>query len=390
MSREQKVGRWEAARHIVWLCRCHIRWNSSKAECANCGCMRPPLPETATVPQPGAGEPCGENCGACCNQCGDAPDGLPFPTAVVRRDLWLALRFAATEQAVAQLDEIAGRMGIAPCAESEPVPAFHLRIADAMVAALSRPAQPATGGRDADATEAFVQQWLKDEVGDEIKAAAQAAMLLRRAEESAIDGCLRTLVQSLYTLAEKAYTAGLNMARDTAPAPAELTEEARTELCVEYVAGFLFAAGGSRVALVRKARPEWQAGKLNAIGGHIEPGETPHEAMVREFEEETRVRVEEWDHVATLRGEGFAVWFYRAECAEMPTLVGSDDEPVSWYYPPTVEGLSMPNLRWLMPLAMANRSNDWPLLAVEKFGAALSASSAASPAREGTAEGGAA
>ena len=44
---------------------------------------------------------------------------------------------------------------------------------------------------------------------------------------------------------------------------------------------------------------EWQAGLLNGIGGKIEDGEAPIEALVREFAEETGVQTsaEEWSAI---------------------------------------------------------------------------------------------
>ena len=54
----------------------------------------------------------------------------------------------------------------------------------------------------------------------------------------------------------------------------------------QYEVGFEFTASNDLVLLIRKNRPEWQKGKLNGIGGHIKVGETPLEAMRREFEEE--------------------------------------------------------------------------------------------------------
>lgn len=76
----------------------------------------------------------------------------------------------------------------------------------------------------------------------------------------------------------------------------------------EYVLGFMFDPTLRKVLLVWKDRPTWQKGRLNGIGGHIEAGETPHEAMVREFEEETffkshiylptdEVLVPQWEYV---------------------------------------------------------------------------------------------
>src|SRR5687768_8509331 len=87
----------------------------------------------------------------------------------------------------------------------------------------------------------------------------------------------------------------------------------------EYVCGFLFSEDRSRVLLIRKRRPAWQAGMLNGLGGKIEPGETAVEAMRREFREEAALDVAEWQHVLTLSGaddagsgRGWAGHFFRA------------------------------------------------------------------------------
>lgn len=53
----------------------------------------------------------------------------------------------------------------------------------------------------------------------------------------------------------------------------------------KYSIGLLHCKGF--VAMVRKARPPWQAGKLNLPGGKLQDGETYHAALVREFQEET-------------------------------------------------------------------------------------------------------
>lgn len=55
----------------------------------------------------------------------------------------------------------------------------------------------------------------------------------------------------------------------------------------QYVVGLAVNQGW--VALIRKAKPAWQAGRLNGIGGKVEPGEDPQLAMAREFEEEAGV-----------------------------------------------------------------------------------------------------
>ncbi len=71
---------------------------------------------------------------------------------------------------------------------------------------------------------------------------------------------------------------------------------------IRYVVGFCFTKDRSRVILIKKIHPEWQAGKLNGVGGHIEAGESVHQAMKREFREETGVTIPSlaWDHKFTI------------------------------------------------------------------------------------------
>ena len=63
----------------------------------------------------------------------------------------------------------------------------------------------------------------------------------------------------------------------------------------EYVLGFRFSPDFRKIVLIRKARPKFQAGKLNAVGGHVEEGESHLLAMPREFWEETSVKTQQSD-----------------------------------------------------------------------------------------------
>lgn len=127
-----------------------------------------------------------------------------------------------------------------------------------------------------------------------------------------------------------------------------------------YVAGFLFTRRLSGVALIRKARPAWQAGKLNAIGGHIETGEPPEIAMSREFMEEAGLFLgtNNWHQFAILRGEngdGWAVnWFWAVNASDRE-IQSMTDEQVAWYPVADIiagKEIMIPNLRWLLPLAL--------------------------------------
>ena len=69
----------------------------------------------------------------------------------------------------------------------------------------------------------------------------------------------------------------------------------------QYSLGFAFTIDGTKVALIRKNRPEWQVGKLNGIGGKLEPTDINIDhCMSREFKEETGfdTNPEDWDHFA--------------------------------------------------------------------------------------------
>ena len=72
-----------------------------------------------------------------------------------------------------------------------------------------------------------------------------------------------------------------------------------------YVVGFLFSDDRRWVTLIRKNRPDWQAGKYNGVGGKVERGEAVQDAMVREFFEETGVKTkwDEWTEFALLHGK---------------------------------------------------------------------------------------
>jgi 8-oxo-dGTP diphosphatase len=124
-----------------------------------------------------------------------------------------------------------------------------------------------------------------------------------------------------------------------------------TPQVTEFVAGFLL--GGSpynTVALVRKERPEWQRGRLNGIGGHIESGESPAEAMRREFFEEAGLDIDTWEHFATVEGDWGRVYFFRAWGEPQHAKTCTDEEIVlesSFHVPSSV----VPNLQFLLPLA---------------------------------------
>lgn len=67
---------------------------------------------------------------------------------------------------------------------------------------------------------------------------------------------------------------------------------APNEALHKYVVGIAVDPDRTHGLFVLKNRPVWQAGFLNGVGGKIEDGESPAEAMVREFYEETKIRTD--------------------------------------------------------------------------------------------------
>lgn len=143
---------------------------------------------------------------------------------------------------------------------------------------------------------------------------------------------------------------------------------------IEYVAGFLFNDDGRVVLLIRKNRPEAQRGLLNAVGGKIEKGETPAQAMQREFREEAGLDLDDWMHFATLTdGSTYRVYFFCDFSEdELWAAESMTDEKVFVHSTRKMEQLSLvslSNVPWLIHMALAEAKNDWPFLIVERAGA---------------------
>lgn len=133
-----------------------------------------------------------------------------------------------------------------------------------------------------------------------------------------------------------------------------------------YVLGFAFTEDRRRVILIRKLKPEWQKGKWNGVGGKVEKGESSHQAMIREFEEETGVLLENWEEFAVMGNTDFSVQVYRTfddECLKYNSFQTA--EIVSAW---AVENVgihsphreTLPNLKWLIPLALDNTPETSP------------------------------
>ena len=115
-----------------------------------------------------------------------------------------------------------------------------------------------------------------------------------------------------------------------------------------YVVGFLRSR--DRILLIEKNKPDWQAGRLNGVGGHIEMGESPLTAMRREFKEEAGLDIQYWYKSAVMRGLNWIVHVFFAYGPVHQATSITDEEVfvVSVNYLPNHV---LPNLHWLIPLS---------------------------------------
>lgn len=101
----------------------------------------------------------------------------------------------------------------------------------------------------------------------------------------------------------------------------------------KFVVGFAFTEDMDEVVLVRKNRPEWQAGKLNGVGGKVEEGESFSSAIGREFEEETGVPRENqhWALIATIGDEKYKMYIFAGKGDWALDATTTTDENIARY-----------------------------------------------------------
>lgn len=129
---------------------------------------------------------------------------------------------------------------------------------------------------------------------------------------------------------------------------------------MNYVLGFIFDDCKSQVALIKKNRPEWQAGYFNGIGGKIEKGELAIEAMQRECEEESGLSNLSWKHIGYMQGKDWHVTIYVSFDNDLSLIESKTDEQIEIHY---VEDIlihkvkTISNLPWIISFILDKASN---------------------------------
>ena len=128
-----------------------------------------------------------------------------------------------------------------------------------------------------------------------------------------------------------------------------------------FVLALLFTPDGRQVALMRRTRPAWQAGRVNALGGKVAEGETPADAARREVREEAGVDVAEWTEVLVWEDREYRMHVVRAMSSRASMVRTMEDQEVFLADVAALPDEVIGNVRWLVPLRWTRmwRCRSW-------------------------------
>jgi len=122
----------------------------------------------------------------------------------------------------------------------------------------------------------------------------------------------------------------------------------------KYCLGFMFNEKETDVLLIEKAKPDWQKGKFNGIGGKIEDGESSLQAMRREFKEECGIEQSIWRYVATMYYmDVWKVDVFTCKSDDVFNFKTMEKEIVNLIPISELDRFDLlPNLNWLIPMCL--------------------------------------
>ena len=129
---------------------------------------------------------------------------------------------------------------------------------------------------------------------------------------------------------------------------------------IQYVSGLIFK--DQYVALIEKLNgPKQFIGKLNAPGGKVNHREPTLSAMRREIKEECDLTIFNWQYFLHLADVDWEISWYTCQYnGNFSDLKSNEIEQVNWYEIDYIlyknSNRLVPNLKWIIPLALDNSS----------------------------------
>ena len=113
--------------------------------------------------------------------------------------------------------------------------------------------------------------------------------------------------------------------------------------------------------LIHKTRPAWQVGKVNGLGGKIEPGEDMYDCITREIREESALETkkDQWVFIGNISSDTVSLdvlgYVYEGSLEDAQTV---EDEVVAWFPVASLPSNIISNLSWLIPMTIDKIRNQ--------------------------------
>jgi 8-oxo-dGTP diphosphatase len=128
----------------------------------------------------------------------------------------------------------------------------------------------------------------------------------------------------------------------------------------KFTVGFVFDQNLKNVLLMHKDRPDWQAGKVNGIGGKFDVGEESLDCMMREAKEESDLDTDKdkWVFLGNMYTDMVHLDVYAYVHDDLSRAKTMTSEEVEIFSVANLPSNMLSNLRWLIPMAVDKIENQ--------------------------------